>query len=78
MDEAAHRTLFEAVYTIISIYILAMMLVLLKAPIGKKKMENQIHQKANEAEVYFKLFQNQVAGPSHQTPKGKVLILRAD
>ena len=55
-----------------------MMFVLLKAPIGKKKIENHIHQKGNETEVYFKLFQSQVAKQTITAPsKGKIQIRKA-
>lgn len=45
-----------------------MMLVILVAPIGKKKMSNQIVQKTSEADAYFKLLQSQIG----VTSKNKV------
>lgn len=51
-----------------------MMLVLLKAPIGKKNTENKIIQKNNEGAEYFKAFQSQWNGPEGSPARGKIAI----
>lgn len=42
-----------------ALYILVLMVVILKAPIGKKKQSNVIHPKVTEGPVYFKMIENQ-------------------
>uniref|UniRef100_A0A914CRX9 7TM GPCR serpentine receptor class x (Srx) domain-containing protein n=1 Tax=Acrobeloides nanus TaxID=290746 RepID=A0A914CRX9_9BILA len=52
-------TIYESVFSINSMYVLAVMIVILRAPIGKKKIANKIFTKTNESSMYFKMLEKQ-------------------
>uniref|UniRef100_A0A914DUF7 Uncharacterized protein n=1 Tax=Acrobeloides nanus TaxID=290746 RepID=A0A914DUF7_9BILA len=61
-EQYSRVTIYESVFSINTIYVLAIMIVILRAPIGKKKIENKICAKTNESSMYFQMLEKQLKG----------------